>query len=764
MPMRVRDPVTTADPAVPAVLRITAPKSSQIKADFRVGESVVKGEQHDEMLRVFMASELPAMDARFYTADTSPSKVLDVARQFADAVLPQRVQAEIGSWQTSQAGRAVLAVSAVPSLGHLPWELLASRFGDQMFVVRMRYRTGGRTRRPGLDVPCPVVAAGWEELPGRSTLPGIAREMNDLGAATSEEFSVLSLRNPPVPELERRLQDTGAEVLHLSVASGFRAQDPLREGPVELGLFPTSGLANATDQDVVRWLQANESVRLVIVNTMPNPVVADSPLLGRLCTDAGVAVVGWGGTLADSIAVDFAKYWYQRAAEGLTLVEISQSFTRQFGHAQWASGATPIVWVPSASWLTRPVLQTKRTRIEGAGGYLFASVPFTAPDPIAPETDVAAGSTAARSSEPVVDVHLDLQSSLFPALLVNGVPPIRALSVDSDRDFRGRIELECDVGGRTSTHRVTRTFVVGTSTVPSEEIKFPAIYDLIGSNERRVISITASVYADELLAQTTKTVDWLSRRDWLNDANGWPYVAAYVLPMTAAIAEVVNEAQAILVQISSPGARFEGYARHGAGADDPVRSQMRSIFQAVRSMGIRYIAPPGLPPHVFNPMRMDPDDPVHARTTEPTAATDQALTGQLVRTPADILERCHGTCHDLALLFAAAAEYVNLYPLVILMPGHTYFGYWSTREAHTKFWIEETHGSSPSDRPWTIASTMLTQLIADGSVEVVEPNMACHSQATFDQAVQRARGYADGVNQVVDVQRSRRWVQPIALL
>ncbi|MGZ4713574.1 MAG: glycosyltransferase, partial [Acidimicrobiia bacterium] len=29
---------------------------------------------------------------------------------------------------------------------------------------------------------------------------------------------------------------------------------------------------------------------------------------------------------------------------------------------------------------------------------------------------------------------------------------------------------------------------------------------------------------------------------------------------------------------------------------------------------------------------------------------------------------------------------------------------------------------------------------AGGAIEVVEPNMACHSQATFDQAVQRARG------------------------
>ncbi|MGI9594622.1 MAG: hypothetical protein ACR2QK_00600, partial [Acidimicrobiales bacterium] len=133
--------------------------------------------------------------------------------------------------------------------------------------------------------------------------------------------------------------------------------------------------------------------------------------------------------------------------------------------------------------------------------------------------------------------------------------------------------------------------------------------------------------------------------------------------------------------------------------------------------------------------------------------------------PQDILARSHGTCHDLSLLFAAAAEYVGLYPLVILMSGHTYVGYWVSRKAYNDFW-RVPPARAQGTEPWTISQSDLAELTTLRSVQVIEANMAAHPQASIAQAQRSANRYiADPSNRVVDVQRSRlSGVQPVILL
>ena len=44
-----------------------------------------------------------------------------------------------------------------------------------------------------------------------------------------------------------------------------------------------------------------------------------------------------------------------------------------------------------------------------------------------------------------------------------------------------------------------------------------------------------------------------------------------------------------------------------------------------------------------------------------------------------------GTCIDLALLLASCLEYVDIYPVVVLLSGHAFAGYWRSESAHDAF-------------------------------------------------------------------------------
>lgn len=738
-----------------------------------VQERTTEADIPDNDLNDFALFDLAGLDATFYRSATTRQMIRDVAWRLVRASLPPEVQSAVATWHSSLGGHADLVVEASPEFVDLPWELLASFFGDGMFVIRRRLRrVGSQARRPNLPVPAKVLACGWEKLHGGGVLPGISGELQELSGLAAESFSVQTLREAPLSTFAEETNEANPQILHLAIASGFRFDRAAHEPRTEIALFPDGPHPPVYDTSLLSILSRLDDLRLILANTQPNPVAAEAPLLRRLCEGLGVAVVGWVGGVEDNIAVDFAKFWYQRARDGMTIAEISQSFTSQFGPRQWVEGAVPIIWVPSMAWIDQPVLQTERTR--GIESFQTKHRTVSASEPTVAVTDpngavgpptLPDGGDGRQVRRPQVDVLIDLHRTLFPALLVNDNRPLKTITVESDRDFHGRVVMTCDVGGRQSSHRMTFDFVEGTNVIPGSDIDFPAIYELIPTDERRVISFTVSVYEQDLLAELTRPVNWLSRRDWLNSEDGWPYVSAYVLPMTLAVSKVTNEAQAILAQIGRPGDRFEGYPAE-VGDGTIVYNQMRSIFQAVRALDIRYIAPPGLPVHVFNPARMDPDDDPLPRASTARAGTTerpQPIDGQIVRTPEDVLERTHGTCHDLALLLAAAVEYVGMFPLVILMPGHTYYGYWTERQAHLDYWNDISSEQAVSERPWTIPSRKLAELVGERKIAVVEPNMAAHPRATFDQALRRAAGYADDANQVVDVRRSRSWVRPVLL-
>jgi hypothetical protein len=238
----------------------------------------------------------------------------------------------------------------------------------------------------------------------------------------------------------------------------------------------------------------------------------------------------------------------------------------------------------------------------------------------------------------------------------------------------------------------------------------------------------------------------MGHKEWLDQEGAWAFIPAFVNPYDEGVLKVFDQAKRVLRTIGDPGDAFDGYQRSDGAY---VSKQIQSIFQTLRddSIGITYISPPG--------------GPVYDAAKRPC--------GQVIRTHAEVVERKAGTCHDLALLFAACSEYVRIRPLVLLAPGHTYFGYWTGVPSHERFWTRsERRLRAPEfGASWTITDgPEVLALVENGDVRVVETTLACERGETFERAcakgLERLKGDSEGSFQVaLDVYAARGEVQPV---
>jgi len=134
--------------------------------------------------------------------------------------------------------------------------------------------------------------------------------------------------------------------------------------------------------------------------------------------------------------------------------------------------------------------------------------------------------------------------------------------------------------------------------------------------------------------------------EWQDDGVATFWLPSFVQPRDPAISALVRDARHILGALADDyHAAFDGYQ-----SDDPARVdlQAQALWAAVmQHWSVAYINPP------------------------PSFTTQS----QRLRRPGDVLAERAGTCIDLALLCAAALEYVDIEPLLVLAPGHAYVAY-----------------------------------------------------------------------------------------
>ena len=261
------------------------------------------------------------------------------------------------------------------ALFNAPWELLADDKGHLAADPALRFsplRRLGRREKPPEASPYRLALMFMAASPaGQTALSYEAEEDAILRAAERVDLSVEESGNlrqlgnlardeaeirPPGGKLERRAPD----VVHVSCHGGFVKRTPvlfLEDGtgsadPVsaadllaesillESGLLFVSACHSA-DTLPLYWLgRAGEEENGLIssppsfdsAQDKPNPPREEATVCngGRVADALAVqllrggfrAVLGWGGTISDAEATDFARHLYQRLADGLELEKV----------------------------------------------------------------------------------------------------------------------------------------------------------------------------------------------------------------------------------------------------------------------------------------------------------------------------------------------------------------------------------------------------------------------------------------------------------
>jgi hypothetical protein len=238
----------------------------------------------------------------------------------------------------------------------------------------------------------------------------------------------------------------------------------------------------------------------------------------------------------------------------------------------------------------------------------------------------------------------------------------------------------------------------------------------------------------EPVFEETFRVNLLPIDQWQDDELNRKWLPSFVQPRDPWIGKIVDLAQKYLVALSDDSsAGFTGYQR----SEDEVDVQVKALWHAlINDFAIAYITPP-------------------------PSYTQRA---QRLRSPSDVLVGKRGTCIDLALLFAAALEYIELYPIIFLFAGHAFAGFYRTRTAHQKVREWVLRNASSEEDAWMLAagSTGANSFhkVLKGMVlkrEIVSVETVCLTQKTsFKIAIERGQKGVLDLEYFVDLQLARQ--------
>ncbi len=710
----------------------------------------------------------PASPLCFQTQTKLGIERIQTDPRLLNEVLPAKLTRAIRQWVLDESTPGVLVVTSVnSSVDGIPWEYLPQLLRvPTIFVVRQLTLAA-----PSAGVAAPsavrLLAAGWS---GRPTfhLPGVQAELTALHQLGKDaDVQVQSLFEPSPLALADACSSFQPNILHLIPAAISHDDTMTRmilSWDEQVELVPIDTFLSS--------LPGGLRPRLVVLNTCHGGNCGPrQSAIHMIAEHLHAMAIGWLGAITDDAAVEFSRFLYARVFDGETMIDALRAYrtiqpsnrsfeegTRQAGPAtplgfQIAHDAIPVVWTPSVELLAMP---------------LWSRPPAEATPPQPLQARARAASPGARpflaeakpgadyeTSLPTLTVEFEPQKWLNPALLRNGRPAINKLVLTSDRAVRNiGVAVSCDTGSRISTVRQTVDLKKGPQPVPVNTWQFPVLYELIGAAvPRRQINFTVSCsLAGELLAESTRSVTWMARTEWLDQEQTWHFIPAFVDPNCDGVLDVIGRADDILKAIESPTSSFDAYQ---SGDNRHVVNQVRAIFNCLRSKPyeLRYIAPPPIPVY------MD----------------EGVASGQRIRRLEEVVTRCRGTCHDLAILFASCLEQIQVYPLVILITGHTFFGYWKDARAHDDFWDQARKNPlrRPTDpgREWTIRDPAEVQTLLDRDViSLVDAVKATDRNGKFEDAVQGGYDWFRMTTVVdprrrfdvaVDIQASRCVVQPL---
>ncbi|MDQ0665377.1 hypothetical protein QFZ35_003875 [Arthrobacter ulcerisalmonis] len=330
------------------------------------------------------------------------------------------------------------------------------------------------------------------------------------------------------------------------------------------------------------------------------------------------------------------------------------------------------------------------------------------------------------ASAPHVAVDVTTADSLSYAMAHNGFRFVRQVKITNNgAEIRGAV---VQVEASAQTGRITGDFqqyvdLAAGQTITLDDLNVPVqaatMYELADRQMGKVLVTVQSAGADATateLGRAEADLTLLPAQLWIAGRGlvSYEFLAAYVQPHHPSIAKLMSEAADILMQTTGSGS-FDGYLEDG----DRVDQIVFAIAQAMSARDIRYSMPPA----------------------------SWGLEGQQVRTPVQVLDDRLGTCLDTTLVLAAALEFCGIRPLLWLVDGHAFLGYW--RE-------EGSLSTAASDDVPELVS-----LVQRGFIGLVETTLLTGSQLISAAALRGSplnryvESGNDEINAVTDIRRAR---------
>ncbi len=216
-------------------------------------------------------------------------------------------------------------------------------------------------------------------------------------------------------------------------------------------------------------------------------------------------------------------------------------------------------------------------------------------------------------------------------------------------------------------------------------------------------SIRVQILAAETeVANAIWPVKILPANFWIAGGSPSDYtsMAAFVQPNHPSVRTLLNDAVAELKTMGKSPV-LSGYQDLSH-----VDGMAQAAYQALKKRSITYSNPP---------------------------ASWSGWPGQKIRTAQEILDEGVGTCLDTAVLFASCLEQMGLEPLLAIVPGHAFVGYWSAESKKL-----DGNLTLAVDPLQTIES--IGNLIDLGFIRLFETTVVCEdSDLGFDQAVAQGK-------------------------
>ena len=301
---------------------------------------------------------------------------------------------------------------------------------------------------------------------------------------------------------------------------------------------------------------------------------------------------------------------------------------------------------------------------------------------------------------------IDSDNFITYATAFNGKSIIRALgirSMSSKTALNVTIEVTIQSLGKSLSHPWTAQ--VGTldnKPIRFENLSLDFYSELLFQQTETVpaeLKVRLLEEGEQPLCEVIWSLDFFSPSTWLLTDSTKEILAAFVQPNHPVLRGVLDEAVSIL------GKETKISALPGYQLPQLVRPMVQSIYQALVNRKITYSDPP--------------------------ASWD--LKGQRIRNPQTVLDEKVGTCLDTAVLFASLLEASGLHPVIAVIPGHAFVGFWTA-----EYYAEQ------ADPPlWTeLPISDVINLVDSGYIELIETTTICDglNQVPYAQAVTETRG------------------------